>query len=75
MFTCCASAICALRGLVSDTSRNGLTVGDVADWAVHPGGPRILGRVGQALDFDAGDLATSRGYSLIMATALRPPSS
>jgi predicted naringenin-chalcone synthase len=26
----------------------------------HSGGPRILDRVGQALDFDAGDLATSR---------------
>jgi alkylresorcinol/alkylpyrone synthase len=25
-----------------------------------PGGPRILDRVGQALDFGAGDLATSR---------------
>jgi alkylresorcinol/alkylpyrone synthase len=29
-------------------------------WAVHPGGPRILDRVGQAVDFDAGDLATCR---------------
>jgi alkylresorcinol/alkylpyrone synthase len=40
--------------------RNGLTFGDVATWAVHPGGPRILDRVGKALDLDAADLATSR---------------
>jgi alkylresorcinol/alkylpyrone synthase len=40
--------------------RNGLTVGEVATLVVHPGGPRVLDRVGQALDFDAGGLATSR---------------
>jgi predicted naringenin-chalcone synthase len=27
---------------------------------VHPGGARILARAGDALDLDAGDLATSR---------------
>jgi predicted naringenin-chalcone synthase len=53
--------LCAQRsGVGQFLDRNGLTVGDVATWAVHPGGPRILDRVGQALDFDAGDLATSR---------------
>ena len=29
-------------------------------WAVHPGGPGIPGRVGWALDFDVGNLETSR---------------
>ncbi len=54
--------------------RNGVTVGDVAIWAVHPGGPRILDRHGPALDPDAGTLATSRACSLIMATPVPPPS-
>jgi len=53
--------LCAQRsGVGQSLDRNGLTVGDVATWALHPGGARILDRVGRALDFDAGDLATSR---------------
>jgi len=58
----CLRHLCAQRSGVGQLllDRNGLTVGDVATWAVHPGGPRILDRVGQALDFDARDLATSR---------------
>jgi predicted naringenin-chalcone synthase len=40
--------------------RHGLAVGDVASWAVHPGGPRILDVVEQQLGLDAADLAPSR---------------
>jgi predicted naringenin-chalcone synthase len=68
--------LCAQRsGAGQFLDRNGLTVGDVATWAVHLGGPRILDRVGEALDFDAGALQPAVWYSLIMATALPPPSS
>jgi predicted naringenin-chalcone synthase len=40
--------------------QQGLGVGDVESWAVHPGGPRILDVVGQQLGLDAADLALSR---------------
>ena len=40
--------------------RHRLSVGDVASWAVHPGGPRILDVVEQQLGLDAADLAPSR---------------
>ena len=40
-------------------SRNGLVVGDVDGWAVHPGGRRIVEVVGDALGLDAGQLAPS----------------
>lgn len=40
--------LCAQRSGVGQLlDRNGLTIGDVATWAVHPGGPRILDRVGR----------------------------
>jgi alkylresorcinol/alkylpyrone synthase len=53
--------VCAQRSGVGQLlDRSGLTVGDVATWAVHPGGARILARVGHALDLDVGDVATSR---------------
>ena len=38
----------------------GLTAADVASWAVHPGGPRILAGVEQALGLPAEALAVSR---------------
>jgi predicted naringenin-chalcone synthase len=40
--------------------RHGLAVGDVASWAVHPGGPRILDVVERQLGLGASDLAPSR---------------
>jgi predicted naringenin-chalcone synthase len=40
--------------------RNGLAVSDVAGWAVHPGGPRIIDVVGEQLGLDASALAPSR---------------
>jgi alkylresorcinol/alkylpyrone synthase len=40
--------------------RHGLAVGDVAGWAVHPGGPRILDVVEERLGLDATALAASR---------------
>lgn len=41
--------------------RHSLTIGDVAGWAVHPGGPRILEVVGASLDLPATTLAASYG--------------
>lgn len=41
-------------------ARNGLTVGDVDGWAVHPGGPRILDTVARQLDLPDDALDTSR---------------
>ena len=38
----------------------GLRVGDIAGWAVHPGGPRVLGAVAEALELPAGALDASR---------------
>lgn len=66
---------CAPRGLVSDTSRNGLTVGDGVIWAVHPGGPRIPGRSAGRSTSTSGTLQPALRHSLIIATALTPPSS
>ncbi|WP_306203877.1 type III polyketide synthase [Actinoplanes sp. RD1] len=40
--------------------RNGLTVGDVDGWAVHPGGPKILDVVQEQLGLTDADLAPSR---------------
>jgi alkylresorcinol/alkylpyrone synthase len=40
--------------------RHGLDRGDVHGWAVHPGGPRILDVVADALGLDDGDLAPAR---------------
>ncbi|MEX0711890.1 MAG: type III polyketide synthase [Pirellulales bacterium] len=37
-----------------------LALDDIGSWAVHPGGPRILLAVEQALGLDAGHLTTSR---------------
>ncbi len=38
-----------------------LTIAQVPTWAVHPGGPRILSAVEQALELDPATLAVSRG--------------
>ncbi|MGL4465632.1 MAG: type III polyketide synthase [Planctomycetia bacterium] len=40
---------------------NGVALEEVASWAVHPGGPRILSAVEQSLSLDADALAASRG--------------
>ena len=40
--------------------QQGLGVGDVGSWAVHPGGPRILTAVEDALDLENGILEVSR---------------
>lgn len=39
---------------------NGMSLGDVASWAVHPGGPRILTAVEKALGLGTDELASSR---------------
>lgn len=41
-------------------ARQGKTPADIAHWAVHPGGPRILSAVAEALHLDDADLAASR---------------
>ncbi len=38
----------------------GVRPDEVETWAIHPGGPRILGAFAEALDLDAGMLALSR---------------
>src|SRR5262249_35076455 len=40
--------------------QHGLLLGDVASWAVHPGGPRILTAVEEALGLDREATAVSR---------------
>ena len=50
-----------VRGLLDELlDRNSLALADVAAWAVHPGGPRILDEVQGALDLSASALAISR---------------
>ena len=50
-----------VRALADDLlARNGLTVGDVDGWAVHPGGPKILDVVQERLDLPPEALAASR---------------
>jgi predicted naringenin-chalcone synthase len=39
---------------------HGLTMADVGSWAVHPGGPRVLASVAEALALDAGALDVSQ---------------
>lgn len=41
-------------------ARHGLGLGDVDGWVVHPGGPRILETVGNALELSADDVSPSR---------------
>lgn len=50
-----------VAGVVDDLlARSGLARSDVAGWAVHPGGPRILDVVGDRLGLASGDLDVSR---------------
>jgi predicted naringenin-chalcone synthase len=50
-----------VRGLVDGLlARHGLSVPDVAGWAVHPGGPRILNVVERELGLSPEALAGSR---------------
>ncbi len=42
-------------------AREGLTLGEVGSWAVHPGGPRILSSVGESLGLDSARLLESQG--------------
>ena len=50
-----------IRGwLESWLAENGLGLTDIATWAVHPGGPRILSSVAMALGLDDDALAVSR---------------
>ncbi len=46
--------------LASWLDRQGLDLGDVGSWAVHPGGPQILDAVQEALGLGPEALATSR---------------
>jgi predicted naringenin-chalcone synthase len=49
-----------LRGWLDEwLGANGLTVAGVGSWAVHPGGPRILAAVGEALGIDRRALEVS----------------
>lgn len=47
--------------LVGWLGRNGLTIPEIASWAVHPGGPRILTATGEALGLTAETMAISTG--------------
>ncbi len=50
-----------LSGWLTDWLREqGLELGEVASWAVHPGGPRILDAVEDALELPDGALSVSR---------------
>jgi len=42
-------------------ARRGLSVREIGSWAVHPGGPRILAAVGEALHLPSAALAASQG--------------
>ncbi len=50
-----------VRAVVDELLRpHGLGIGDIARWAVHPGGPRILDVAGDRLGLDADALEDSR---------------
>jgi len=46
--------------LASWLQRNDFSIKDIASWAIHPGGPKILSSVGQALDLADNALEVSR---------------
>jgi predicted naringenin-chalcone synthase len=51
-----------VRPMVADLlARHRLTVDDVAGWAIHPGGPRILDVCADRLDLSSHDLSASCG--------------
>ena len=39
---------------------NGLKIGDIGSWAIHPGGPKILAATAEALSLEPEDLRFSR---------------
>jgi predicted naringenin-chalcone synthase len=47
-------------GLTRWLDRNGLQLNEIGSWAIHPGGPRILGAVEDALGLNAEQTATAR---------------
>jgi predicted naringenin-chalcone synthase len=50
-----------VRVMVDDLlARNGLTIGEVDGWAVHPGGPKILDVVQERLELSGEAMAASR---------------
>ena len=58
----------AVPGLIADQlpgvagpwlARHGLRPADIAGWAIHPGGPRVISAVGEALGLPASALAPS----------------
>ena len=59
----------ALAGGLAATARPDL--GEVGSWAVHPGGPRILSAVGEALGLDRRDAPPRGRCSTITATCRR----
>jgi len=46
--------------MASWLAKNSLAIGDIKGWAVHPGGPRILDAVSDALELGPDALSTSR---------------
>jgi predicted naringenin-chalcone synthase len=46
--------------MVSWLGENGLTLDQIASWAIHPGGPRIIDSVEQALGIDRRATETAR---------------
>jgi len=51
-----------LRGFIVDwLSPMGLSIADIAGWAIHPGGPKVIDAVDAALDLPTSASAASRG--------------
>ena len=46
-----------LSGMLNDA---GLSISDIGSWAVHPGGPRVLSTIGDALGLDPDAVSVSR---------------
>ena len=46
--------------LTAYLAKRGLGVGDIGGWAVHPGGPRVLGSVEKAMNLRGEELSISR---------------
>lgn len=49
-----------VRGVLADAGGRTDALADDFHWAIHPGGPRVLSAVGEALDLSAAALAPSR---------------
>jgi predicted naringenin-chalcone synthase len=51
-----------IHGLVAEAvARHGLAVPDIRSWGVHPGGPRVVSSVREALGLEAGAVEVSEG--------------